>query len=123
MGTSLTTHGVQLLIRDFAKVIPKRRSGTVVFVNRTEPAKSWEGVVDYWVEWDCDAWVGDLMKRQPALHCGINGMQVHDHVLGIPYLQDARLIPRVLVDLTEDDEQRDKRGQGSSRDNPVDLTL
>ena len=38
-----------------------------MFVNRTEPAKSWDGVVDYWVEWDCDARVGDLIERQPAL--------------------------------------------------------
>ena len=83
MGTSLATHGVQLLIRDFAKVIHKRRAGAVVFVNRTEPAKRWDGVVDYWVEWDCDAWVADLMERQPALHCGNNGKQVRDRVLGI----------------------------------------
>jgi NAD-dependent histone deacetylase SIR2 len=73
MGTSLATHGVQLLIRDFAKVIHKRRAGKVVFVNLTGPAKIWDGVIDYWVEWDCDAWVGDLVKRQPTLHCGNNG--------------------------------------------------
>ncbi|KAK4034071.1 DHS-like NAD/FAD-binding domain-containing protein [Parachaetomium inaequale] len=54
MGTSLATHGVQLLIRDFAKVVHERRAGKVVFVNRTKPAKSWDGVIDYWVEWDCD---------------------------------------------------------------------
>ncbi|KAK4243122.1 DHS-like NAD/FAD-binding domain-containing protein [Corynascus novoguineensis] len=40
IGTSLTTYGVQLLIRDFAKVIHKRRTRKVVFVNRIEPAKS-----------------------------------------------------------------------------------
>ncbi|KAL2168374.1 hypothetical protein VTG60DRAFT_7353 [Thermothelomyces hinnuleus] len=124
MGTSLATHGVQLLIKDFARVIHKKRAGKVVFVNLTEPAKSWDGEIDYWVEWDCDAWVRDLVKRQPALHCGNNGRQVRDHVLGIdkPYLQDARSIPRALVDLTGD-EQLDNRGQGSSPDNPIDLTL
>ncbi|KAK4243266.1 DHS-like NAD/FAD-binding domain-containing protein [Corynascus novoguineensis] len=53
MGTSLTTYGV----------IHKRRTGKVVFVDRTEPAKSWDGVIDYWVEWDYDAWVEDLVKR------------------------------------------------------------
>ncbi|KAK4096892.1 hypothetical protein N658DRAFT_569636, partial [Parathielavia hyrcaniae] len=47
-----------------------------------------------------------MVKRQPALHCGSNG----------------RSIPRVLVDLTGD-EQLDNRGQGSSPDNPIDLTL
>ncbi|KAM7191173.1 DHS-like NAD/FAD-binding domain containing protein, partial [Rhypophila sp. PSN 637] len=67
MGTSLTTYGVRNLIRDFAEVIHKRQVGKVLFVNLTEPAKSWNNVIDYWVKWDCDAWVGDLMKRQPAL--------------------------------------------------------
>lgn len=125
MGTSLATHGVQLLIRDFAKVIHKRRAGKVVFVNRTEPAKSWANVIDYWVESDCDAWVRDLVERQPALRCGNDGRQVGDHILGMdkPYLQDARSMPRILVDLTGDDEQLNNRGQGSSRDNPIDLTL
>jgi NAD-dependent histone deacetylase SIR2 len=124
MGTSLATQGVKLLVRDFARVIHEKRAGKVVFVNLTEPAKSWDGVIDYWVDWDCDAWVGDLVKRQPALHYGNNGRQVHGHVLGIdnPYLQDARLILRALVDLTGD-EQLDNRGQGSSPDNPIDLTL
>ncbi|KAK4095786.1 DHS-like NAD/FAD-binding domain-containing protein [Parathielavia hyrcaniae] len=105
MGTSLTTHGVKNLVRDFAKVIHKR-AGKVVFVNLTEPAKSWDGVIDYWVEWDCDAWVQDLTGRQPAL-CS-----------------------RVVIDLTGDGEQVEmmaSRGhnqwQGSSWDNPVDLTL
>ncbi len=30
---------------------------------------------------------------------------------------------RVLIDLTRDEEQADNRGQGSSFDNPIDLTL
>ena len=124
MGTSLVTHGVQLLIRDFGRVIHEKRAGKVVFVNPTELAKSWHGVIDYWVEWDCDAWVGDLAKCQPTLHYGNNGRQVRDHVLGMdkPYLQDARSIPKVPLDLTGD-EQLDIRGQGSSPDNPIDLTL
>ncbi|KAM7188965.1 DHS-like NAD/FAD-binding domain containing protein [Rhypophila sp. PSN 637] len=66
MGTSLTTYGVRNLIKDFAEVVHKRRGGKVVFVNLTEPAKSWDNIIDYWVKWDCDAWVGDLMERQPA---------------------------------------------------------
>ncbi len=40
MGTSLTTYGVKLLIRDFARIVHERRAGKVVFVNRTKPAKS-----------------------------------------------------------------------------------
>lgn len=79
MGTSLATHGVQLLIRDFAKVIHGRRAGKVVFVNLTEPAKNWDGVIDYWVEWDCDAWVEDLAERRPTLCGGKDERQVRDH--------------------------------------------
>jgi len=63
---SLTTHGARNLIKGFAKVIHSLRAGKVVLVNLTEPAKSWDGVIDYRVEWDCDAWVRDLMGRQPA---------------------------------------------------------
>ncbi|KAL2258132.1 hypothetical protein VTK26DRAFT_8681 [Humicola hyalothermophila] len=107
MGTSLATHGVQLLIRDFAKVIHERPAGKVVFVNLTEPAKSWDSVIDYWVKWDCDAWVTDLVKRQPALLCGNNGS----------------LIPKILIDLTEEDGQLEHKSPGSSRENPIDLTL
>ncbi|KAK3318208.1 DHS-like NAD/FAD-binding domain-containing protein [Apodospora peruviana] len=53
IGTSLATHGVKHLVKDFAKIIHKR-AGKVVFVNLTEPARNWDGVIDYWVEWDCD---------------------------------------------------------------------
>ncbi|KAK3936245.1 hypothetical protein QBC46DRAFT_270071, partial [Diplogelasinospora grovesii] len=63
MGTSLTTDGVKFLVKDFAKVVHER-AGKVVFMNLTEPSKStWENVINYWVEWDCDAWVRDLMGR------------------------------------------------------------
>ena len=109
MGMSLATHGVKHLVNDLAKVIHKR-AGKVVFVNLTEPAESWDGVIDYWVEWDCDAWVQDLTNRQPALCSGS--------------------IPRVLIDSTGDGEHVNAMasrgydgGQGSSRDNPIDLTL
>ncbi len=47
-----------------------RGRGAQTFVNFTKPAKSWDDVIDYWVEWDCDAWVRDLVERQPALRCG-----------------------------------------------------
>lgn len=84
MGTSLATHGVQLLIRDFVKVIHKQPAGKVLFVNLTVPAKSWDGVIDYWVEWDCDNWVRDLVGRQSALDCeNHEARQVRDHVLTV----------------------------------------
>lgn len=57
IGTNLTTDEVKLLVKDFANVV-HQRGGKVVFVNLTEPAeKTWNGVINYWVEWDCDAWV------------------------------------------------------------------
>lgn len=106
MGTSLRTHGVKRLVKDFAKAIHKR-AGKVVFVNLTEPAVSWDGVIDYWVDWDCDAWVRDLMDRRPEL-CS----------------------PTDLIDLTGEGEHMKfmascgyDRRQGSSQDNPIDLTL
>jgi len=106
MGTSLRTHGVKRLVKDFAKVIHKR-AGKVVFVNLTEPAESWDGVIDYWVDWDCDAWVRDLIDRRPEL-CS----------------------PTDLIDLTGEGEHMKvmascgyDRRQGSSQDNPIDLTL
>ncbi|KAK0655313.1 DHS-like NAD/FAD-binding domain-containing protein [Cercophora newfieldiana] len=109
MGTSLATHGVKHLVRDFAKIV-HRRAGKVVFVNLAEPARNWDGVIDYWVEWDCDTWVHDLTNRQPALCSGS--------------------MPRVRADSTGDGEHVNAmaspgydRGQGSSRDNPIDLAL
>ncbi|KAK2035818.1 DHS-like NAD/FAD-binding domain-containing protein [Colletotrichum somersetense] len=69
MGTSLKIHGVQHLIRAFAKAAHKQK-GKVIYVNRTKPPKNWDGVIDYWVQQDCDIWVQDLMKRQPALSSG-----------------------------------------------------
>ncbi|KAK4243067.1 DHS-like NAD/FAD-binding domain-containing protein [Corynascus novoguineensis] len=82
MGTSLTTHGVKLLIRNFAKAIHKQQSGKVVFVNRTKPAKIWEGVIDYWVEGDCEAWVEDLVERRPAFGGENNKRQIDTKVSG-----------------------------------------
>ncbi|KAK0654813.1 hypothetical protein B0T16DRAFT_395713, partial [Cercophora newfieldiana] len=100
MGTSLATHGVQLLTRDFAKVIHKRRAGKVVFVNLTEPAKSWDNVIDYWVEWDCDAWVGDWRERQPALDPSAAIFVV---LLHPPLLQNAQDPPRGGAGTSRDD--------------------
>jgi NAD-dependent SIR2 family protein deacetylase len=64
MGTSLRVHGLKVMIREFAKAV-HTRGGQVVFVNRTKPSESaWGDVIDYWVEWDCDAWVQDLKRRR-----------------------------------------------------------
>ena len=67
LGTSLRVHGLKVLVREFAKAI-HNRGGKVVFVNFTKPPESsWGDVIDYWVQWDCDAWVSDLQTRVPKL--------------------------------------------------------
>jgi NAD-dependent histone deacetylase SIR2 len=64
MGTSLKVHGLKVMIKEFAKAI-HTRGGKVVFINRTKPPEStWGDVIDYWVEWDCDAWVLNLKERR-----------------------------------------------------------
>ncbi|EFX02195.1 yor025wp-like protein [Grosmannia clavigera kw1407] len=67
LGTSLKVHGLKVLIREFSKAVHSR-AGKVVFVNLTKPSESvWSDVIDYWIQWDCDAWVHDLKERKPAL--------------------------------------------------------
>ena len=67
LGTSMRVHGLKVLVKEFAKAVHDR-GGKVVFVNFTKPPESvWADVIDYWVQWDCDAWVGDLQERKPAL--------------------------------------------------------
>lgn len=68
LGTSLRIHGLKILVKEFAKAVHAKAGGKgkVVFVNLTKPAESvWNGVIDYHVAMDCDAWVGDLRIRRP----------------------------------------------------------
>lgn len=70
MGTSLKVHGLQKVVREFAKRIHARKDGKgkVIFVNRTKPAESvWENVIDSYVAMDCDDWVVDLKRRRQDL--------------------------------------------------------
>jgi NAD-dependent SIR2 family protein deacetylase len=70
MGTSLKVHGLQKVVREFAKKIHARKDGKgkVIFVNRTKPAGSvWENVIDSYVAMDCDDWVRDLKRRREDL--------------------------------------------------------
>lgn len=70
MGTSLKVHGLQRIVREFAKKIHDRKDGKgrVIFVNRTKPAESvWENVIDSYVAMDCDDWVHDLRRRREDL--------------------------------------------------------
>ncbi|KAK4095888.1 hypothetical protein N658DRAFT_81368 [Parathielavia hyrcaniae] len=68
-----------------------------------------------------DRGFGEDFGQQPT-----NGDFVDDagggYMDGGEYGNNGRLIPRALVDLTGD-ERLDNRGQGSSPDNPIDLTL
>jgi NAD-dependent SIR2 family protein deacetylase len=67
LGTSLKVHGLKVMVKEFARAVHARR-GKVVFVNNTKPSESiWGDVIDYWVEWDCDAWVEDLRRRRDDL--------------------------------------------------------
>ncbi|KAI0804220.1 DHS-like NAD/FAD-binding domain-containing protein [Xylaria sp. FL0064] len=67
LGTSLRVHGLKVMVKEFAKAVHKK-GGKVVFINFTKPSESaWGDVLDYWIEWDCDAWVQDLRTRKPLL--------------------------------------------------------
>jgi hypothetical protein len=67
LGTSLKVHSLKTIVREFSKAV-HYKGGKVVFVNFTKPAESsWGDFIDCWVEWDCDAWVGDLKERVPIL--------------------------------------------------------
>ncbi|KAK2592358.1 NAD-dependent deacetylase hst3 [Conoideocrella luteorostrata] len=67
LGTSLRVHGLKVMVREFAKAVHSK-GGKVIFVNFTKPPESiWRDIIDYWVQWDCDAWVNDLHTRIPKL--------------------------------------------------------
>jgi hypothetical protein len=67
-GTSLKVFGIKKLVKDFAKTVHEKK-GTVIYINRTplSSPSEWQGVIDYWVEADCDDWVHDLKTRIPNL--------------------------------------------------------
>ncbi|CAJ2512476.1 Uu.00g054910.m01.CDS01 [Anthostomella pinea] len=78
LGTSLRVHGLKAMVKDFAKSVHSR-GGKVVFVNLTKPSESaWGDVIDYWIEWDCDAWVQDLQGRKPRLWLSSDEIQELD---------------------------------------------
>ena len=67
LGTSLKVHGLKVLVKEFAKAV-HNKGGKVVFINYTKPPDSvWSEVIDYWVQWDCDAWVDDLRDKKPEI--------------------------------------------------------
>ncbi|KAI1101675.1 DHS-like NAD/FAD-binding domain-containing protein [Jackrogersella minutella] len=67
LGTSLRVHGLKVMVKEFSKAV-HNKGGKVVFINLTKPSESaWGDIIDYWIEWDCDAWVDDLKDRKPHL--------------------------------------------------------
>ena len=148
--------GIQQLTRDFAKVVHKH-GGVVVFVNLTQVAeKQWNSVIDYWVEWNCDAWVRDLMKRKPGIRSrsevtgmGYSTESKHEVDVAATSTKTKRAVPTPEM-LNKQAERRktlaypegarkvriprvygrtkyalySRQGRpGSTRDNPIDLTL
>ncbi|KAI0164603.1 DHS-like NAD/FAD-binding domain-containing protein [Xylariaceae sp. FL1272] len=78
LGTSLRVHGLKVMVREFAKAVHKK-GGKVVFINFTKPSDSvWGDVLDYWIDWDCDAWVEDLKSRKPNLWLSLEELQELD---------------------------------------------
>lgn len=65
VGTSLKVAGIRKLVKDMARAV-REKDGLVVFVNATGVSSStWNDIIDYHVEADCDAWVDDLRARIP----------------------------------------------------------
>ncbi|KAB5526439.1 DHS-like NAD/FAD-binding domain-containing protein [Coniochaeta sp. 2T2.1] len=69
LGTSLKREGPKQQVRLFAQHV-RAQGGMVVYVNATKPANLGNGLVDYWVDWECDEWVSDLLGRQQACRPG-----------------------------------------------------
>ena len=84
MGTSLKVHGLRRLVKEFAKAVhasappdttsakaqAKNWVGKVIFVNKTPPSSEWNGVIDYHIEGETDAWAHrveeDWRKMRPS---------------------------------------------------------
>jgi NAD+-dependent protein deacetylase SIR2 len=81
MGTSLKVHGLKKLVKEFAKSVhasaPPEHSlatspkvttsknsmkGKVIFINKTPPSSEWNGIIDYHVEGETDAWVARVLE-------------------------------------------------------------
>ncbi|KAH9065768.1 DHS-like NAD/FAD-binding domain-containing protein [Lactarius vividus] len=84
MGTSLKVHGLRRLVKEFAKAVhasappdptstkaqAKNWVGKVIFVNKTPPGGEWNGIIDYHIEGETDAWTHrveeDWRKMRPS---------------------------------------------------------
>ncbi|EIN14004.1 DHS-like NAD/FAD-binding domain-containing protein [Punctularia strigosozonata HHB-11173 SS5] len=50
-----------------AKNLINSLAGRVVFVNRTPPGADWEGIIDYWIEAECDQWVARVEEEWKSM--------------------------------------------------------
>jgi NAD-dependent histone deacetylase SIR2 len=97
MGTSLKVHGLRKLVKEFAKTVhgvpdnvpsassssaassstaapagrpPRPWAHKVVFVNKTPPGSEWNGLIDFHVQGETDAWaervLDDWRRGRPA---------------------------------------------------------
>ncbi|CDK27488.1 unnamed protein product [Kuraishia capsulata CBS 1993] len=67
-GTSLKVDGVKKLVRTMAKKIHEKENGLVIFINQTQiSTSSWDGIIDYQIQADCDEWIINLKKEIPDL--------------------------------------------------------
>ncbi|KAI1316614.1 DHS-like NAD/FAD-binding domain-containing protein [Xylariaceae sp. FL0255] len=90
-GTSLAVHGIRELTKKFARLVHKN-NGKVLSINREGPVRSqWNGAIDYWVEWDCDAWVCDLKRR-------------NNHSCSLSTTRRSGLPTAIIIDDDDDDD-------------------
>ena len=133
-GISHSAASAVNVAKDFAKEV-HRNGGIVVFVYRTKLAQSvWGGIIDFWVEWDCDCWVRGYKSRKPGTYTLVAaeianaGALPAIHIVREPGEPAWRHVARWEsagtfghpVDLTDDDESsvREAGGKpGSSADN------
>ncbi len=69
LGTSLTVKGAQESLCLFSRSV-RQQKGRIIFVNKSPPPSRCRTLIDYWVQWDTDAWVRYLKTRQPYLAVG-----------------------------------------------------
>ncbi|AOA62172.1 NAD+ dependent histone deacetylase [Komagataella phaffii CBS 7435] len=67
-GTSLKVNGVQSLVKKIAKNLHEDDSkGIVIYINKTPLNSSWNSIVDFHIQADCDEWVQHLRANFPDL--------------------------------------------------------
>ena len=48
----------------YAPLVHAKKEGKAIFIDKTALAEStWKGIIDYWIERDCDEWVAEVIYR------------------------------------------------------------